>query len=175
MSLPSPPEIAAAPAGGSRKEAAQGTAEVTHSRDVTPAVPPAPRLPGPPEIAFRVGGVRDQDVEVRVREGAGGIDVVVRGRNSELASELRGQLGDLVARLEDRGYEARTWIPGEGTYSEIRTEKSSAEGFFEPGDRGTSHGREQQAASSDGRQQQRRNRPHWLDRFEHTYREEARQ
>ncbi|HBY60448.1 MAG TPA: hypothetical protein DEH78_11535 [Solibacterales bacterium] len=140
------------------------------------AAPPAPRAAGPAEIALRLGGPRDQEIEIRVRENASAVDVVVRGRDPELTKDLRSQLGDLVARLEDRGYEAKTWIPGEPARAELRAEKPAAE-LASGGRDDSPNSRHEQQGQPGGRRdrEQRQPRPHWLERFEHTFREEARQ
>jgi hypothetical protein len=52
-------------------------------------------------------------VEVRVLERAGEVRLSVRTPDTELATSLRQQLGDLVGRLEQTGYQAETWRPAE--------------------------------------------------------------
>jgi hypothetical protein len=53
------------------------------------------------------GDKRGENIELRVAERAGTVQVGVRASDQQLASSLQEQLGDLVTRLEEAGYSTR--------------------------------------------------------------------
>jgi hypothetical protein len=67
-------------------------------------------------IPGRLSEGRQQDnVQVRVTDRAGEVRVAVHTGDLQLAHSLRGQLGELVTRLEQTGYRAQTWQPAEAS------------------------------------------------------------
>lgn len=118
-------------------------------------------------ISLSIGeGGRDR-VEVRVQERQGAVQVAVRSSDPELTSSLRGNLNDLVGRLENHGYKAETWAPAES--SPLRPAQPSASADH----RGDTSQGNPQSGGGDGRQPEgegRRGReqprPQWLEEFE---------
>ena len=74
-----------------------------------------PHTPAPPtrEISLRVADVDAAKVDVRLSERAGKVHVAVRTDDREFAKSLQSDLGELVGRLERKGYSTETWTPGE--------------------------------------------------------------
>lgn len=67
-------------------------------------------------IPGRVTEGRKQDsVQVRLVDRAGEVRVAVHTGDRELTHSLRGQLGELVTRLEQTGYRTQTWQPAEAS------------------------------------------------------------
>jgi hypothetical protein len=104
--------LRAAPVPGSTREPPTAPSELST----------APRNETKPEalrdldlvIPGRVSEGKKQDsIQVRVTDRAGEVRVAVHTGDSELAHSLRGQLGELVTRLEQTGYRTQTWQPAE--------------------------------------------------------------
>jgi hypothetical protein len=86
-------------------------------------------------------------VNVEVSERAGKVQVAVRTADPDLAKSLRTDLGDLVGRLESKGFKTDAWVP-----AALRHMPASA-----PGQSGSSNsqGGERQAGSGTGQRQER--------------------
>ena len=108
----------------------------------------------------------------RLTERAGKVQVQVRTQDHELTKSLQGNLGDLVGRLENKGFKAEAWIP-----STARHVQSAASPTANPGsgnsDSSGSPAREQQQQqqrhSGNGRQRSR-----WNAQLNDTLSEETR-
>ena len=78
----------------------------------------APSQPQPTrEISVKVGHTEMPNVDIRLTDRGGKILVSVRSESPEFAQSLRSDLGDLVGRLERRGYQAETAVPVTGDSS----------------------------------------------------------
>ena len=64
------------------------------------------------EISLRLAEADSAKVDVKLTERAGKVQVAVRTEDRELARSLQSDLGELVGRLERRGYTTETWTPG---------------------------------------------------------------
>jgi hypothetical protein len=62
------------------------------------------------EISFRLAA-DSANVDVQVAERAGRIQVAVRTSDPDLAKSLQTNLGELVGRLEDKGFRTEAWTP----------------------------------------------------------------
>ena len=107
-------------------------------------------------------GKKQDSIQVRVTDRAGEVRVAVHTGDSELAHSLRGQLGELVTRLEQTGYRTQTWQPAEISAGPARTGDARAPGGHEESSgfgRGNSGWGKQEA-----RQQQRDSpdQPEWV-------------
>jgi hypothetical protein len=63
------------------------------------------------QISLKLTGDDSSKVTVDLSERGGKVQVSVRTADPELAESLRGDLGDLVGRLESKGYKTEAWIP----------------------------------------------------------------
>ena len=66
------------------------------------------------EISVKVSHTEMPNVDIRLSDRGGKILVSVRSESPELAQSLRSDLGELVGRLEHRGYQAETSVPTPG-------------------------------------------------------------
>lgn len=66
-------------------------------------------------------GMRQESIQVRLMDRSGEVRVAVHTGDSQLAHSLRGQLGELVTRLEQAGYRTQTWQPVEAAAGAPRT------------------------------------------------------
>jgi hypothetical protein len=62
------------------------------------------------EISFRLA-TASANVDVQVAQRAGKVQVAVRTADPDLAKSLQTNLGELVGRLEDKGFRTETWNP----------------------------------------------------------------
>ncbi len=149
-----------------------GRSHVAPAEDERGAPPPGVNRLSPPEerpapaaavrqVFVRVdrGGARP--VEVGLAERAGRVEVSVRSADAGLNRALREDLGDLVGRLRERGFETSGWMPREHPSTE-RTEWAA-------------NGREAQGEGPEARErfgapqeQRHRRRPPapWLEAFD---------
>jgi hypothetical protein len=86
-------------------------------------------------------------VNVEVSERAGKVQVAVRTADPDLAKSLRTDLGDLVGRLESKGFKTDAWVP-----TALRHTAADA-----PGQSGSTNSQsgERQAGSGTGQRQER--------------------
>jgi len=148
-------------------DAVQPTAK-SFSVETAPAIRPQPAR----EINLKLEASDATKVDVRLTERAGKVQVQVRTQDHELTKSLQGNLGDLVGRLENKGFKAEAWIP-----STARHVQSAASPTANPGsgnsDSSGSPAREQQQQqqrhSGNGRQRSR-----WNAQLNDTLSEETR-
>ena len=124
---------------------------------VSPELQTANPVPSQPirEISFRLGADSSQ-VDVQVAQRAGKIQVAVRTADPELAKSLQTNLGEVVGRLEDKGFRTETWTPVSGHGGSALREPNSANS--QSGDSSSQNSqqdRRQGQQESNQRQQQR--------------------
>lgn len=85
--------------------------------------PPVPAAPAEKEVAgptplqpvhsvsLRLATAASAPVDVQVAARAGKLQVAVRTADPDLAKSLQGNLGELVGRLEEKGFRADVWTP----------------------------------------------------------------
>lgn len=135
----------------------------TSSAPTTPSSEPDP----PPgqrstrEISLRIPGTDSQPVDLRVTERGGKVQVSVRTPDSNLAEAMRSNLGDLVGRLEQRGFATEAWFPPRaGESSPHPTSPDRSQSFGQPGDRsGSERGRGDRQQSRERNKQRKQNLP----------------
>jgi len=74
--------------------------------ETNPSVRPQPIR----EISLKLADSSAQ-VDIQLAERAGHVQVTVRTPDQDLTKSLQTNLGDLVGRLEEKGYKAETWVP----------------------------------------------------------------
>jgi hypothetical protein len=164
--MPIAPKVAANPASSGSPPSSKA-AEVTHLETEPTGQPSSPSIHPQAEthaISLRLAVTADQRIELKVTEHAGEVKVAVRTADADLAGSLRENLGDLVHKLEQSGFRAETWHPGQsGTtandHRENPQEARSSSGNH-PG---------QQQQSGDGRQRKRQHEQSgWIEEMERT-------
>lgn len=106
------------------------------------------------QLSLAMSTSEDQNVEVRLMDRAGRIHVAVRTADPALSTALRGDLGDLVTRLEGRGFQADVWTPG-ATPTGNGNHSGGSDPQRNPWD-GSGNGNQNQAQQQDRSQQGRR-------------------
>ena len=124
IQVSNPPADHAVAAGASSRSMVPGVVLLTQTKaSVAPQQPatvsPELQIANPVqsqpirEISFRLGA-DSSPVDVQVAQRAGKIQVAVRTADPELAKSLQTNLGEVVGRLEDRGFRTETWTPVSG-------------------------------------------------------------
>lgn len=83
------------------------TAEVVKTADL----PPTPVSRPPQSIDLKVAGADNSQVDVRISQRAGDVQVTVRTPDSDLAQSLRQHLPELSDRLAQSGVNSDIWHP----------------------------------------------------------------
>lgn len=108
------------------------------------------------EISFRVAADSGQ-VDVQVAQRAGRIQVAVRTENPDLMKSLQTNLGDVVGRLEAKGFKTETWMPVTGQHGggAVREPSSSSNSPSQSDDSGSRSGqRDQRRGQQESNQRQ---------------------
>jgi hypothetical protein len=104
------------------------------------------------EISLRLMAPSSANVDVQVAQRAGKVQVAVRTNDQELAKTLQTNLGDLVGRLEEKGFRTETWSPAPSQHGGTLREPSNS-GNSE------SHTQANDPGSRQGQQEKNRDRP----------------
>ena len=95
------------------------------------------------------------------------MQVAVRTEDPQLARSLQSDLGDLVSRLENKGFKTESWIPAAVQHAAAPAAAASAS---------AGQGQSEHSGSGAGQQQQRqgqnqsnqRQQPRWMAQLEET-------
>jgi hypothetical protein len=121
------------------------------------------------EIYLRLGDTASNSVDIQMVERAGHVQVAVRTPDQELTKSLQTNLGELVGRLEQKGYKTETWVPAATLHPTAALSESGSSS-------GHSQDRPGHSSSWDGGQQQRqeqqesgrRQQARWMTQLEQT-------
>lgn len=106
-------------------------------------------------------------VNLDLIEKAGKVQITVRTPDHELAKSLQTDLGDLIGRLEGKGFKTESWIPA--TIHQAAAPSQSADsnnGFGQPQHSGAGQGGDQQRHQQNGSNQRQQAR--WKAQIEET-------
>jgi hypothetical protein len=120
------------------------------------------------QISLKLTGADSAKVAVELTERAGKVLVAVRTSDRELAKSLETDLGDLVGRLESKGFKTEAWAPAAARHTPAAAAEQS--------NSATSHGDPRQAGSGSGQRQGRqgqngsnqRQQARWMEHVEET-------
>jgi len=141
------------------------TGQVSTDVETNPSVRPQPIR----EISLRLADKASNPVDIQMVERGGHVQVAVRTPDQELTKSLQTNLGELVGRLEQKGYKTETWVPGAPLHTSAALTESA-------GSSGHSQDQPGHSSSWDGGQQQhqehqesgRRQQARWMTQFEQT-------
>jgi len=135
-----------------------------------PAIDSTPRPALARQISLKLTGADATNVDVQVRERAGRIEVAVRTGDSELNKSLQSDLGDLVSRLENRGFKTEAWTPaGSRQPMSAQSSSESSANQHQSGHSGSGNERQQRHAQGDSNP---RRQPRESAQFDETLAEE---
>ena len=134
-------------AGGMRAESAPASEDSVQQTTLQPEMDGVVHPQPSRGISLKVASADSSTVDVQLRERAGRVQVTVRTPDPELARSLQSDLGDLVNRLENRGYKTEAFVPTAAHHNAAVAPGSSQ------GD--ANHAQQEHSGSRDGKQQQR--------------------
>ncbi|MCP5119819.1 MAG: hypothetical protein GY953_54165 [bacterium] len=155
-----------------------GSGEPAHKTGLTkqPQAPETHQSAQADEVRRGSGSATRIDLDLRSRasdsvnlqlvERGGKVHVAVRTPDPQLAGSLQDGLPRLVSRVEQRGFQAETWTPGEAASSSAASREVSTT----ESDSGRDPGGEKDSRDGHGGQQQqgrrRQDPPAWMEEFE---------
>jgi hypothetical protein len=154
-------------ATASRETSAEPAASKVSKAEQAP-LEPKPVVPAQParQIALRVSDGESSNVDVQVRERAGKVQVAVRTTDSQLSQSLQSDLGDLVSRLESKGYKTEAWTAAGFQHSAAPTPGASANTGAQSEQSGSGGGSQHQPQQQ--QQQSPHRHPRWAQTFDET-------
>jgi hypothetical protein len=155
---------------------ADGTGAAGNSTPTTPGAPatldnPAADQQTRPaglmkDISVRVENSQGQNVDVRIVQRAGDLQIAVKSANLDTTQSLRNGLSELTNRLNASGYQAETWKPG----LQAAASSESSSGSGNSSDQPPSGDSQSNSSWSQQNQGQRdnnpSNRPRWISELE---------
>jgi len=118
------------------------------------------------EISLHLGLAASANVDVQVAQRAGKLQVAVRTGDQELAKSLQANLGELVGRLEEKGFRTEAWTPVTSPHeSGAVKEPSNAANSQTQSDQSGSRGGQQDPGHERQESNQRR-QGHWKAQLE---------
>lgn len=113
---------------------------------------------------MRLAPAESAPVDIKLVDRGGSVRVAVRTPDLDLARNLQSGLGDLVHRLEHKGFETESWSPADNLHAapSQRLQGSSNESAFERNSQDPRDGAQQ----GSGQQGNGRNRPKWVAELE---------
>ena len=152
-----PTDIAGAPETRiSRPLVAEAQAmKVASEPEIKVGIPPPPTR----QISLRLSADDSSRVTVDLIQKAGKVQVAVRTLDQELAKSLQTDLGDLVGRLESKGFKTETWVPTPAHHVATLSQRSNSNGGFDQSQHsgsGQGGGQERQQQNGSNQRQQAR-------------------
>lgn len=109
-----PTEPNAAQTQGSKGSAAESAHSAASPQPVETATTVQPRPIR--EISLRLAVAASDKVDVQVAQRGGKVQVAVHTSDQDLAKSLQTNLGELIGRLEEKGFKTEAWTPGGATH-----------------------------------------------------------
>jgi len=155
-------EAVAQPADSSFAAGERHAPKVSPAPEINPMVPPQPTR----QISLKLTGADASKVDIQVTDRAGKVQVSVRTPDHELAKSMQADLGELVGRLEGKGFKTETWVPSTvHSLGAVRAEQSGSAGGQNEQWSGQSGGEWNQGQSGDSNPQ---HNPRGARQFEDT-------
>jgi hypothetical protein len=119
------------------------------------------------QISLKLSTDDSTRVNLDLTEKAGKVQITVRTPDHELAKSLQTDLGDLIGRLEGKGFKTESWIPVSVHQTAAPSQSSSSNnGFGQPQHSGGGQGGGQQRNQQNGSNQRQQAR--WAAQIEET-------
>jgi hypothetical protein len=117
------------------------------------------------DISVRVESAQGQNVDIRIVQRAGDLQIAVKSDDTNTTQGLRQGLTELSNRLNESGYQAETWRPGHATAAAESAAESGNSSHQPPsGDAQSNPGSSQQNRGQ--RDNNPSNRPRWIQELE---------
>lgn len=125
------------------------------------------------QISLKLASPGSASVDVQLTQKAGKLQVAVRTQDPQLTQSLQTGLGDLVGRLQDRGFKSQAWIPSAHPVAPVAEPSNPAGGHLRADHRDSGAGRHQHQEHSGSGDANRRQRGRWTAQLKQTLSEEA--
>jgi hypothetical protein len=150
------------PGGASQARTKIAAPQPPQAPTVSPEVETTSAVPSQPirQISLRLAGAASAQVDVQVEERAGRVQVAVRTADPDLAKSLQINLGDLVGRLEEKGFKTEAWTPATAqpsggavreTSTSANSQSHSDDSGFSAGQQDSQHGQRESNQRQPGR------------------------
>jgi hypothetical protein len=119
------------------------------------------------QISLKLSTDDSTRVNLDLIEKSGKVQVTVRTPDHELAKSLQTDLGDLIGRLESRGFKTESWIPAAVHQAAVSAQSTNSNGGFgQPQQSGAGQGGGQQHHQRNGSNQRQQAR--WTAQIQET-------
>jgi len=125
------------------------------------------------QISLKLASPGSASVDVQLTQKAGKLQVAVRTQDPQLTQSLQTGLGDLVGRLQDRGFKSQAWIPSAHPVTPVVEPFNPAGGHLGADHRDSGAGRQQHQDHSGSSDANRRQRGRWTAQLKRTLSQEA--
>lgn len=128
----------------------------------------AAKPPAATQISLQLTGEDSTKVNVDLSERAGKVQVAVRTADPDLTKSMRTDLGDLVERLENKGFKTEAWVPAISRHMPAAApeQSGSANSQSNPRHSGSGMGQRQGRQGQSGSNQRQQAR--WTAQLEET-------
>ena len=152
-------------------QATGSEAAAAHATDV--AIAPETNAPLQPpttakQISLKLSGDGAARVSVDFSEKGGKVQVAVRTADPELAKSLQTDLGDLVGRLESKGFKTEAWVPAASRHMPAAAPERSGSANSQNDPRHSSSGSDQRQGRPGQNGSNQRQQARWMAQLEHT-------
>jgi hypothetical protein len=131
-------------------------------------VSPGSQLQPARQISLKLIGEDATKVSVDVSERGGKVQIAVRSADPELAKTLRSDLGDLVGRLEGKGFKTEAWVPTTSRHT-LAAAAEQSDSHNNPGNpRDTGSGTQQRQGRQGQNGSNQRQQARWMAQLEET-------
>jgi hypothetical protein len=157
-------QAAAFQATGSEAPAA-GATDVAIAPEISaPLQPPTAR-----QISLELSGDDATKVSVDLSEKGGKVQVAVRTADPELAKSLQTDLGDLVGRLESKGFKTEAWVPAASRHTPAAVPERSGSTNSQDDPRHSGSDSDQRQGRPGQHGSNRRQQARWITQLEDTF------
>jgi hypothetical protein len=143
------------------------SAVVSPAHTAAVSEPPATPVVRPHAIDLKVGEPGNGQVDVRIAQRAGDVEVTVRTPDTDLAQSLRQHLPELSDRLGQAGIHGDVWQPASAQASagDTNGQPDSGAGQWQREQHGGQHQRQQQEQANSQQQDSDKRQSYWLNAF----------
>jgi len=133
-----------------------------------PEINAAPQAQPARQISLKLTGDDSSKVTVDLSDRAGKVQVSVRTADPELAKSLRGDLGDLVGRLESKGFKTEAWVPTASRHTPAAAPEQSGSSNSQRDPRNSGSGTDQRQGRQGQNGSNQRQQARWMAQLNET-------
>ena len=146
----------------------QTTATQTAMTALEPQVSTVPKPPAATQISLQLTGEGSTKVNIDLSERAGKVQVAVRTADPDLTKSMRTDLGDLVERLESKGFKTEAWVPASSRHVPAAPPEQSGSANSQSNPRQSGSGMDQRQGRPGQNGSNQRQHARWTAQLEET-------